>query len=410
MKRLKSASLSILRITTKTAQRVTGAVWDNREELAKAAKAAASVGVNAGKKVTSGAGEAGRYVYNHRGAIATGAAVTGSAAFAVGKGAAQLTYDTGSLALYRDTRIAELRKQLHEQGLRYNALVSRKWHGTPMAETLAVGGSLLTDIISTGHTPDDVQRAFELAYPHAAQTMSFAEDASRLHGQELVGLINGVKGKLFEIKYVDYLNSGELPDGYTAHLAVSPIQPGWDIAVHGPDGHTAELLQLKAADSVSYVKDALIHHPDIHVVTTDEVYDKLVLHGAIGDVSNSVISNTGLNDHVANAAEHANINVHWAPPVIALALHAFSAYRLDTDINGKARYFGERFGKSWMCYLLGGAVATATQANWLGLVTGMSTRYLAAKGKARRELCQEMERQIARNELMLTRESFFVKC
>lgn len=236
--------------------------------------------------------------------------------------------------------------------------------------------------------------------------MTFAEEASRLHGQELVGLVNGVKGKLFELKYVDYLNGGELPDGYTAHLATSANQPGWDITVTGPNGHTAELLQLKAADSVGYVKEALAHHPDIQVITTDEVYDKLVLHGAAGGVTDSGISNAALGDHVSQAADHAAIQMHWAPPVIALALHAFSAYRLDSDFTGKVRHFGERSGKSWLCYLLGGAVAATTNVGWLGLVTGIGTRYLAAKGKAKRELCQEMERQISRNELILAHQQF----
>lgn len=43
---------------------------------------------------------------------------------------------------------------------------------------------------------------------------AFADEAAPLHGQELIGLVNGVKGKLFELKHVDFLNSGELPNGY----------------------------------------------------------------------------------------------------------------------------------------------------------------------------------------------------
>lgn len=137
------------------------------------------------------------------------------------------------------------------------------------------------------------------------------------------------------------------------------------------------------------------------MVTTDEVYDKLVLHGAAGAVTDSGISNAALGDHVSHAADHAAFQMHWAPPVIALALHAFSAYRLDSDLTSKVCHFGERSGKSWFCYLLGGAVVVTTHVAVLGLVTGIGTRYLAAQGKARRELCQEMERQVARNERLL---------
>lgn len=390
-----SKAKAIFRLSARATKKLVG------EELAKVARAGTGLAVSAGKAVAAGAVATGGYLYDHRAEIAEGTVLAGKAAISAGKAAAQLSWDAASAAIFRDSHVAELRDKLRQQGLQYRAAVASGWQGTPAAESLAVGGSLLADIIQTGQTPDDVKEAYELAYPHVAESMSFAEEAARLHGQELVGLVNGVKGKLFEMKYVEYLNNGELPDGYVAHLASSPNQAGWDIAVSGPDGHTAELLQLKAADSVSYVKDAISHHPDIQVVTTDEVYDKLVLHGAAGGVSDSGISNSVLGEHVSHAAGDAALQIHWAPPAIALALHAFSAYRLDCDLDGKVRHFGERSGKSWLCYLLGGAVAATTQLAWLGLLTGIGTRYLAAQGKARRELCQEMEQQVVKNQKLL---------
>lgn len=396
-----SKAKAIFRLSARATKKLAGTAWDNREELLKVARAGTGLAVSAGKAVAAGAAATGGYLYDHRTEIAEGTILAGKAAISAGKAAAQLSWDAASAAIFRDSHVTELRDKLRQQGLRYRVAVASGWQGTPAAESLAVGGSLLADIIRTGQTPDDVKEAYELAYPHVADTMTFAEEAARLQGQELVGLVNGVKGKLFEMKYVDYLNSGELPDGYVAHLASSPNQAGWDIAISGPDGHTAEFLQLKAADSVSYVKDAIAHHPDIQVVTTDEVYDKLVLHGAAGGVSDSGISNSVLGEHVSHAAGDAALQMHWAPPVIALALHAFSAYRLDCDLDGKARHFGERSGKSWLCYLLGGAVAATTQLAWLGLLTGIGTRYLAAQGKARRELCQEMEQQVAKNQKLL---------
>lgn len=402
MKDINRTVHAIFRLSARSAKKLCGTAWDNREELTKVARTGAGLAVSAGKALAAGAAVTGVYVYDHRTEIAEGTVLAGKAAIAAGKGAAKLSWDAASAAIFRDSRVAELRDQLHQQGLRYRKAMASDWQSTPGAESLAVGGSLLVDIIKTGKIPEDIQKAYELAYPHLSDNISFAEEAAHLHGQELTGFVNGVKGKLFELKYVDYLNNGELPDGYAAHLASSPNQAGWDISVSGPDGHTAELLQLKAADSVSYVKDAIAHHPDIQVITTDEVYDKLVLHGAAESVTDSGISNAALGDHVSDAADHAAIQMHWAPPVIALALHAFSAYRLETDLSGKVQHFGERSGKSWLCYLLGGAVAVTTHVAWLGLITGIGTRYLAAKGKARRELCQEMERQVKRNDLILT--------
>lgn len=214
---LSRTSITLLGLSVTAAKKIGGTVWSYRQEIAGVAKAGvktgATVAATTGKKLAEGAVAAGGYLYDHRAEIAAGAAVAGSAATAAGKGALQLGCDAGSLAIYRDSRVNELRDKLRQQGLRYRAAVTSGWQETPAAESLAVGGSLLTDILRTGRTPEDVQKAYELAYPHVAENLSFAEEAARLHGQELVGLVNGVKGKLFEMKYVDYLNSGELPDG-----------------------------------------------------------------------------------------------------------------------------------------------------------------------------------------------------
>jgi len=398
---LKKAAILVATAAAKGAVRAAGAVWDNREELKKAAAGTAKTASDAGRMIVSGAASAAGYVSDHRKEISGGACAVGSSAVAAGKGALQLACDAGGMAVYSNKRIVELREVLQLQGLLYKE-VQKRTINSPLMESIAVGGSLLSDIISQHETPADIQRAYELAYPHEAAAMSFDEKAALLHDKELMGLVNGVKGKLFEMKYTDYLNSGELPDGYTAHLAASSTQPGWDIAVSGPDGHLAEVLQMKAADSVSYVNHALERYPDIHVVTTDEVYDKLVLHGAAEGVSSSGMSDSGLEDYIGKAVEDVQpIEMHWTPPLIAFALHAFTAYRLDGSLEDKARHFGDRAGKSWLCYLLGGAVAATTQVGWIGMVTGITTRYLAAKGRGRRELCQEMERQVARNRILL---------
>ncbi len=83
---------------------------------------------------------------------------------------------------------------------------------------------------------------------------------------ELAGLISGIKGKLFEIDYIDWLNHGHLPDGWTAELAHSANNPAWDIAIHDGHGHVAELLQVKATESLAYVREAIAAHPEIDVV------------------------------------------------------------------------------------------------------------------------------------------------
>ena len=89
-----------------------------------------------------------------------------------------------------------------------------------------------------------------------------------------MGLVNGVKGKLFELDYAGWLNHGHLPAGWTADLAHHANNPGWDIVIHDAHGQVDALLQLKATESLNYVREAIAAHPDIDVVVPHEIYEK----------------------------------------------------------------------------------------------------------------------------------------
>ena len=92
-----------------------------------------------------------------------------------------------------------------------------------------------------------------MAYPEKAAAMNFKTAVENLDDYQLDGFINGIKGKLFEIKYTDYLNDGNLSDGYQAAMAQaamaqSATQPGWDIAIRDSNGNIDDVLQLKATE------------------------------------------------------------------------------------------------------------------------------------------------------------------
>ena len=117
-------------------------------------------------------------------------------------------------------------------------------------------------------------KAFGLQYRNVSlESLKGASD------ERLQGLANGAKGKYFEVLVLDRLNAGErvgeleLEPGQTARLAESSTQPGWDLRIENVDGSTDELLQLKATESMGYVKRALEEHPDIRVVVPSEVDD-----------------------------------------------------------------------------------------------------------------------------------------
>ena len=157
---------------------------------------------------------------------------------------------------------------------------------------LTVGGSIADRLFP--EVDPLLAKAFAMQYPDV--------DPSVLVGmkpEQLAGFIGGVKGKYFEVLVADRLNAGatlgdlRLGPGQMARLASSPFQPGWDLEILGRSGRSLEQIQLKATESMSYVKDALEKHPDIRVAVP----------AGVGGASGSVISTNISNAHLEKAAQ-----------------------------------------------------------------------------------------------------------
>ncbi len=161
-------------------------------------------------------------------------------------------------------------------------LLRRAPSSEDFVDAAVIGGVGVADIlagkIAEWQIPSDVLAAFHAQYPQHGS--SFVDAVKHLsgHRDELAGLISGIKGKLFEIDYVDWLNHGHLPDGWTAEMAHAANNPGWDIAIHDGQGHVADVLQLKATESLAYVREAIAAHPDIDVVVPHDLYERLADH------------------------------------------------------------------------------------------------------------------------------------
>jgi len=176
-------------------------------------------------------------------------------------------------------------------------------------DSAIIGGVAIADIIagkiSEHQIPDGVLHAFHLQYPNETDFVSTVQHHAG-DSEALSGLINGIKGKLFEDRYVEWLNDGHLPDGFHASLAHAANNPAWDIAITDSHGHVADVLQAKATASMDYVHAALAAHPDIDVVVTSEVFDAMSAHG--DDLSHVIDSHQHLGDltsHVDGAVDHA---------------------------------------------------------------------------------------------------------
>lgn len=140
-------------------------------------------------------------------------------------------------------------------------------------------------------------KAIRITNPSLDESRVFA-----LSDEALQGALNTAKGKYFELLVTERLNAGQqvgpllLEPGQSAVLADSMTQAGWDMRIVDESGAVVEYLQLKATDSIGYVRTALERYPDIQILATDEV-------SSSGLVIDSGISDHGLREQVGDAIE-----------------------------------------------------------------------------------------------------------
>ncbi len=302
--------------------------------------------------------------------------------------------------VYSEQKVEKLQHDVENQGARYRELLRDR----RLTDIIFVGSESLATLLAASSVAPEIEAAYEAAYPGLAEDMSFTDKASLLNDDQLPGFVSAIKGKLFEREYVGYLNDGALPDGYVATLAESPNQPGWDIAIVGPHEEIVRTLQAKATDSVNYVVDAIEKYPTIDVVTTDEVYSHLVMSGISEGIASSGFSNAELTEQVEMAVEATDLEFDWLPPVFTLAFIAFTSYSdASLTLYEKARSFGDRSGKTYFAYLIGGGIAAITNTWWLGVLGSVSSRYMSDSGQKKVDLLEVLERTYSTNQVILNR-------
>lgn len=308
-----------------------------------------------------------------------------------------------ALALYgrvliSNADIEELAEDLEDQGGRYRELINGVLiKKDRIKDSFALGGEIYLLNSLPEHFPADIESAYSAQYPNLASKHSLSDHIDSLDASQQMGFISGLKGKLFEQKYTDYLNDGELPAGYVATLAESPTQAGWDIEIHNAQGDLDQVLQAKATGSVDYVQSAFEKYPHIDVVTTDEVYSQLVMQGVSEGLLNSGISNQSMVDYVTSATGTIDAGLDltdFSPPIITWALIAFTSYK-DPHLKSfieKTEGGGIRLGKAYFAYILGVGVTAVTNTWWLGLATTVVSRATCDEGYRRFELLSEMKK------------------
>ena len=202
----------------------------------------------------------------------------GGAVVSVVSTTAGLIGDTRAL-LYTDKDFAHLYTMMKGQAVKYADLRKKI---SPVMEQQQTRREIILDSLGLGtrgflgqligwQVPEELQRAYTLACPDLAAQMSLQHAVQSMNDVQLNGFASLLKGKLFELRYAEYLNDGHLPEGFHAELAASANQAGWDIAILNEQGQIDELLQLKATESATYISHALERYPYVDVVTTEEV-------------------------------------------------------------------------------------------------------------------------------------------
>ena len=355
---------------------------------------AAAVGITTAKAVKWSAEQ----VWEHKEEIAGGIV-----------GGAKGVYHMGQNiygATIRDTGFEKRLEKLKEQSEEYRTICSRLCDKLSqkdmLLDSLGISVSVIHGYYHIDYIPEEVEEAYKAAYPIKSQTDNLRDIIEDADDTELAGLISGIKGKLFEMRYVDFLNDGHLPDGYEAVLAESATNPGWDIAILDNNGIAVNELQMKATDSVDYIKTALERYPDIDIVTTEEVYNSVVMHEFADQVINSGISNEELTSVVTETLESDSVDMDWGLPVIPMLLIGYSVYKKEgLSSFEKGTEFGDRYIQSYISYIAGGAVAVISNTWWLGLIASMGTKVFSKYGRVKFNKAKSLDRTISLNEKIL---------
>lgn len=174
------------------------------------------------------------------------------------------------------------------------------------AASLSIHTIFNADVIDFDAVTPQMRESFGLAFPRNDLNETLSDMASNTSDTQIIsGFMNAWRGKHFEVIVRDRLNAGEhvgeltLSAGQTAILSEELGQPGWDLQIVNDSGDAVSEIQLKATDSLFYVKKALERYPDIDVLTTSEISDQLIDEMVIS----SDISNAGIEDELSAAVD-----------------------------------------------------------------------------------------------------------
>lgn len=187
-----------------------------------------------------------------------------------------------SRSLY-DYQYNILKQNLSPRNLRLMAMRLRDWlTGEIPLDKRTIRGDIFPTITMAWLLAGEYQKldgplgkefigAIRDRFPDLAQatTEQIAEHMTRYDADELAGVINLIKGKLFErlVAHHENVNSDE----WVTHLHEDESYPGSDIIFTNEKSGEVIEISLKATDNPAYIEHALLRYPEFPIMTTDEV-------------------------------------------------------------------------------------------------------------------------------------------
>ena len=308
--------------------------------------------------------------------------------------------------------VAESYSPQERQSLLELATEYRRRNEREVLELGALAADVSADaVLNLGLEPESnpqLVEAFGMQYPNVR-----IESLRGASEQRLTGLAQGVKGKYFEVLTRDRLNDGEsvgglsLEPGQVARLAESPTQQGWDVEIVNQDGTLDETLQLKATESMSYVKTALDENPDIRVVVPSELEDEAADSAQLisTDISNASLENevgdqlgelseSGLENALDEAGELAFDSI---PGISLLIIGATEGRKVLTGratVEEAVRSGRGRVGKALAFSIIAAAI-NATPAAPISVPTTVALKIAEGRMSRRVELGEFLEARTA---------------
>lgn len=122
-----------------------------------------------------------------------------------------------------------------------------------------------------------------------------ADYIQKFDDNQIDGLVNNIKGIYHEIQFVYDENNDD--NSINAELFEETNHQGSDVILINTETGEREYVQLKATDDMNYVYEALEKNPDIRVISTEEMAEKL-------EIESSGMSNEELANKVEETIEN----------------------------------------------------------------------------------------------------------